>query len=324
MISVSFFGHSAFAEKNYDLTDNLRWAIDSSLRSTINATGDDHEVRAFLGLDIHKVFSRQNQDIGTLVVQPFLQKRHNVNPSRDNFDEGDDWDLTWRMTYFNYTGFKNSNALNIKIGHIEVPFGLEGEYDTNQTLRQFSFNERGLKADWGFSFNGYIDKYNYEFLFSRGSGNDLDSEGDPFLLSGRVGKQFNTVTNYGLSYYYGDVKTTDTRYKQIGFDLSYYLYQWGLLAEISGGQEGEEDIAYSLLETSWQSHNATRKVYWQLRHNIAQVSDDNRASSNSIFGYNWTPTTQFFVNSQLILRRHSTKQLDDNTSVNLQLRYRFQ
>lgn len=314
----------SLTEKSTPWSENFRWAIDSSLRSSVNLDNRDDEVRAFLGLDLHKIVSKDNKDIGTFVIQPFLQKLYHVDQGRSNFDEGDDWDLTWRMTYFNYTGFQNSNALNIKVGHIEIPFGLEFNEDTNQTLRQFSFNERGLKADWGFSLNGYLNNYDYELLFSRGSGNDYHEEGNPFLLSGRIGKQVNAISRYGLSYYYGDIKPNSTRYKQVGLDGSYNLHNWTFSAELAGGEENDENVSYSLIETAWQNSTTIHKFYWQLRHNIEQIDNDNRASSNSIIGYDWSPISNFFVNSQVRINRHTTRQIDDHTDVILQLRYRFQ
>ena len=66
-------------------TDNLRWAIDESVRGIVNGDGDVATL-AFFGLDVHKVFSTGNRDIATLTLQPYLTRVDDLVPTPPIFD----------------------------------------------------------------------------------------------------------------------------------------------------------------------------------------------------------------------------------------------
>ena len=163
------------------LTDNLRWAIDLAARPSFDDRLDEWHSAFFLGLDVHKVFGSESGDWGTLVLQPYLTRLD--SPRHPPFFESNhDWELVWRIFNFNYTGIA-SGRFNVRVGHMEIPFGLEQVVNTNGTLRDYQHGRNiGVKADWGVSLNGELPAWDYEFSLTRGTGNEWSSRGDPFPL----------------------------------------------------------------------------------------------------------------------------------------------
>ncbi|WP_339900568.1 hypothetical protein [Paraglaciecola polaris] len=70
--------------------DNSRWSIDASARANRNTDKPHNAYTYSLGLDVHKVFSRGNEDLGSLMLQPYLVTLNNVNAAPFYFDDGDD------------------------------------------------------------------------------------------------------------------------------------------------------------------------------------------------------------------------------------------
>jgi len=246
---------------------NLRWAIDLSARHKTSLQGEPSSWQHAIGLDLHKVFQNNNGDFGTLVFQPFLVKLTNVRNPPFFFDDGDDWELTWRIANFNYTGIAQGR-LNTRIGHFEVPFGLEQNIDTNGTLRQYTFSNRGIKADWGMSVNGVLDRFEYELALTRGSGNNYRTRSDPYLISGRLGTPASHNLVMGVSGFYGETLGANgtTKRQFLGIDVAYYLYQWEFLFEVSGGEINENNTVKMLAEASWRSPMEDLHLYTQLRN----------------------------------------------------------
>ena len=67
------------------------------------------------------------------------------HPKPPPFADGpNDWEF-WHVS--------GDGRFNIKMGHFEMPYGIEHTINSNGTLRQFSTN-LGTKVDWGVTFNG--------------------------------------------------------------------------------------------------------------------------------------------------------------------------
>ena len=101
---------------------------------------------------------------------------------------------------------QDRRSLNIRLGHIEVPFGIEYPIDTNGRALDYAPwepNFVGIKADWGVSLNGIKNGYEYEVALLRGSGNGYASESvdreAPYFISGRIGATRNADFGFGLS-----------------------------------------------------------------------------------------------------------------------------
>ena len=303
---------------------NTRWAFDASTRQIRNL--DAHETSSLntYGLDLHKVFTGADGDIGTLVFQPFVAQIKNMPMYPTYFEDGDDWDLQWRVANFNYTGF-SKGGFNIRAGHFEVPFGLEQSIDTNGTLRQYSFLDRGVKCDWGVTVNGNLSQLDYEFAFSRGSGNDYLRRDDPYILSGRVGTPGHQNTIYGLSYFYGEVLAGDktTKRKRLGFDIAHYVNQWELLAEVSGGENADGEVANWLGEVSWRNIRESVHLYVQARNSFSKQEDSWEDRFNSTFGANWNISRQFSLGAQVVHEFENSFGSNADTTASLQLRLRM-
>ena len=273
---------------------NLRWAFDQSTRHITSLQGDHSSWQHATGLDVHKVFQNDKGDIGTLVLQPFLVRLTNVKKPPFHFDSGDDWELTWRIVNFNYTALAQGR-FNIRVGHFEVPFGLEQNIDTNGTLRQYTFSDRGIKADWGMSVNGILDRFEYEVALTRGSGNKYSTRSDPYLFSGRIGTPASDNLVVGLSALYGETlgATGTTERKIIGVDLAYYLYEWEFLLEVSGGAVNGKERLHLLTEASWRSPMESLHLYTQLRNSNNKNTGDWSNASKISFGlhYDFSRTT---------------------------------
>lgn len=255
------------AAQDYHWRANYRAAIDLSTRNNQNFVNGSNSWTHFLGLDLHKVFSTSAGDIGTLVFQPYLTKLSNVNNPPFFFDDGDDWELVWRIANFNYTALSRG-GFNIRVGHFEIPFGLEQNIDTNGTLRQYTFTDRAIKVDWGITVNGKYSGLDYEIALSRGSGNEFTARHDPYLLSGRIATSSQKNFIVGFSWMYGDVLTSGRAVPRAraGVDLAYYIASWEFLIEASGGSNDGLDTANVLGEVSWRSPFENLHLYAQFRH----------------------------------------------------------
>ncbi len=322
--------NTVFAEQtksnsmNSSLSTNLRWAADLSTRYINKSKNIGSSWQHVVGLDMHKVFSNEKGDFGTLLFQPYLVKLSNVQNPPFNFSDGDDWELTWRMANFNYTGLAQGK-FNVRAGHFEVPFGLEQNLDTNGTIRQFTFSERGIKADWGMSLNGILEKLEYEIAVTRGSGSEFKSRDNPYLLSGRLGTLSNNNLVIGLSGFAGEIlnATGTSNVKRVGFDVEYYIYQWQLLGEITGGTTNSKETANFFTEVSWRSPLETFHVYSQFRQNFKKIDNSYSDSTSINVGFDYDIKSYLSVSSELTHNIETISGNSGTTNFIFQLRIRI-
>ena len=97
------FSQLSFAspEDSDFLGKNSRWTIDASTRITRNTEKNHNSFQHVIGIDIHKVFSGETSDIGTLLFQPYIVKINNNTNFPFVFDDPNDTQLTWRIANFN-------------------------------------------------------------------------------------------------------------------------------------------------------------------------------------------------------------------------------
>lgn len=102
------------------LFENSRAIIDLSSRFSAKIDGDGESFTHFVGLDTHNLFSDEKGDWATYVGQI-------------------DWSLTTRMLKLNVNllGRIIDGAPNVRVGHYEIPFGLDHLINTNGTLHNF-------------------------------------------------------------------------------------------------------------------------------------------------------------------------------------------
>lgn len=305
--------------------DNLRWSIDESVRVVQPRTGDS-TVFGFLGLDIHKVITGDRGDIATLTLQPYLTHIDHFPGHPPMFDGPDDWELVWRIFNANFKLTQTGSA-NLKVGHFEIPFGLEHVINTNGTLRDYVHGPQfGLKADWGVSVNGALDAVEYELAWSRGSGNEYRDEGDPGVISGRIATPQDENNVYGLSFVDGDFRTPSgiLERDRIGVDAQWYRESLGYFAELSTGSDADTDVLRFLGEVNWRNSDETVMSWLQL---VVTDLDDGISPADAIdskVGVRWLPAGGWSLSLQYTQNLEPMVDTAHRAgSVAVQLRYRF-
>ncbi|MAD15053.1 MAG: hypothetical protein CL579_03120 [Alteromonadaceae bacterium] len=321
--SSTFFVNAATLNSTW-LAENSRWTIDASARVSRNTDTEKNAQTYALGLDFHKVFSDDSHDIGTLTFQPYLVKISNVARPPFTFDDGDDTELTWRIANFNYTALAQGK-FNIRLGHFEIPYGLEYAEDTNGTLRQLTASDRGIKADWGISLNGILPYLEYEVALTRGSGNEIKSTDNPHVFSGRIGSPSHRNLITGISWFKGDVLTRNgvVERERYGVDVSYFYYQWQFMLESSLGETQGNDTSHSFAEIAWMSPQEHWKSYLQLVYQDIDVEQRNDFASYWIFGLRWQNDDGFDLSAQFKHDLNSASTIETAPDLSLQVRYRL-
>lgn len=324
LMSLCAFAPLAFSSSNENTpnwNDNLRWSVDVASRSV--AHDEDSFLMNVLGFDMHRVFSANNRDIATLTFQPYIVNFSGKSTTPYYFD-GHDTELTWRIANFNYHALSNG-AMDIRVGHFEVPFGLEQNIDTNGTIRQYSFAERGIKADWGASVNGVLSGVDYEMSLTRGSGNDISSRDDPYVFAGRIGMPSTNNLIVGGSFFEGRVlgPNGSIRKKRLGLDAAWYHKHWELLGEFTVGDDAGSTRQQALVEVSWRNRPENLHIYSQFRRQRQELEAGTDTGSSFALGVGFSVTRQLSISSQwsTVLNRLGAQKSESELAV--QLRYRL-
>jgi len=237
-----------------------------------------------LGFEALKRFSSKKRDWASALVQlRFVQYAHeymlmNTTPMSPSHVEGIyDGKIELHDAYFKYSGpFKG--RLNFRIGHFDVPFGLEENTDTHSTLVQLiSTRNIGFKKDWGLSILGEFSEFDYNFSITRGSGIEFIDKGDNFLLSGRIGTPSTENFVIGISALYGEVRdsmgimrgmhmTNMTNYYfndttrpgddivrryRVGLDGTFIYGPYTFKSEASFGEDVDQSVINGLVEIDY-------------------------------------------------------------------------
>lgn len=310
------------------LQNNLRFAVDLSARGIYNTETNQFSHVEALGFDMHKVFSTRSGDIGTLLLQGYLTRINNLQSHPPFFDDDDDWEFVYRIFNFNYKVLPR-DALNLRVGHFEIPFGLEQVINTNGTLRDYTHAPNiGLKSDWGVSVNGSLPLVEYEISASRGTGNKWSTKGDPYIYAGRIGTHNNRNFIVGLSAMTGDVYSPTAlnsvvERDRLGIDAQWYIGKFGILVEHSFGEDAGEEVKSSLLEFNLNSADALWLAYLQYVDISRDTATGNNKNSALKIGAKWDLTKRWDLSAQLShdLERPSAS-LESNIFA-AQIRYRF-
>ena len=314
---------------------NFRHTVDFSVR-TVKAGDNDPMQLAFVGLDLHRVISSSSEDRATLTLQPYVAFVRNGPAGWDSppqkhpmFDGSNDWSMQWRNCNANIKILQDG-SLNIRLGHIEVPFGIEHPIDTNGRALDYAHgaNFVGIKADWGVSLNGIKNGYEYELALLRGSGNGYASESfdreTPYFISGRIGATRNADFGFGLSALTGRLLTPSREIVQrsrIALDSQYYFRNLGFLGEISVGRGyggplyDKTDFLQLFSELHWKSPKETSQVWLQL----VNRSLEPEASREIRTGVAWVPIHKVTLSGRLTRKIHP----ESENNILVQLRYRY-
>jgi hypothetical protein len=311
------------------ITKDYRFMWDTATRIN-KQESSDKSTQLFFGFDYQHNIKLNRRNFATILMQPTIIKLNNVAQPFNYFSGGDDIDLQWRAAYIDFTGISDER-FNVRTGHIEIPYGAEYKATiTGGTLRQLTTN-LGLKMDWGISTHGKIYEANYEFAYTRGSGNEWDRAEGASISSGRVGWDFKKNHHVALSYVDGALipgKSTQLiNKKRTALDYHYQKSDIHVRGEISKGQDNNSDRHYGLIEISKFNSNRDKFYYFQYRYKRDQDGNINRTDESLISGLEWRPHNNIELNLQYhnkIAQKNPINDLiSDKDLMQLQLRYRF-
>ena len=308
---------------------NLRFAVDSSERGIYHTESDEYSRVEALGFDMHKVISNEAGDVGTLLLQGYLTHIDNLSPHPPFFDKNTDTEFVFRIFNFNYKLLPR-DQLNIRIGHFEIPFGLEQVINTNGTLRDYIHGPNiGVKADWGISANGSLAMFEYEVAATRGSGNSWKNKGDPYLYSGRIGTYSSNNIAVGLSFLSGEVNPeglviNPKKRDRVGIDLQWYINSFALLAEYSLGETGGVDTQSSLLEINTTGTNESWLTFLQWINLVTDRVNGSKSRSSVLkLGNMWDISSRWDISAQFSHDLEKDTGLLRTNVFAAQVRYRF-
>lgn len=335
-----------------DLTDNLRTNIDIIARIQTTSRREEVESLFAIGLDMRKVFSDEKGDIGTAVLQPYLIRMDNayMMPTRMiTTDQNDEFSVQLHDFYFNYTR-RGRGRTNVKVGHFDVPFGIEPLVDTHFTLRQYqAMHDAGFKKDWGAELNGVLPDFDYAVSVTTGTGMDLTGlDKDPYLFAGRIGTPSDRNTILGVSALHGEVIDDHGAHRvdegdprgdfrqiedmvrrwRVGLDGTHLMGQWTLRGEAAGGEDFDQAVFNGLGEIEWTNRNEMFSAYLQGRYNGQDGFDGWDEDVQSRLGLKWRLNTTFALSAQWIHEfahyaeeKGGTHRIEDTFTIQLRARF---
>ncbi|MCH8330899.1 MAG: hypothetical protein IH946_05895 [Bacteroidetes bacterium] len=190
---------SFFSEESFSFNKEL---ISGGFWSDLN---NHFSGKQSLGFETLKSFKNKNGSWGSILIQ-FRLGRYDRYYTMSNgmkmysmhlpYENG--WSFEFHDAYFKYTGnFKGK--LKIKLGHFDVPFGLEENEDTHSQLTQLmSMRNLGVKKDYGLSLSGQLPHCDYNLAITNGSRYIPKNMGS-YIISSRIGSPSDQNLNVGIS-----------------------------------------------------------------------------------------------------------------------------
>ncbi len=306
--------------------ENLRVNVDIIGRVGYSRRFREASYLGAIGLDVHKVFSGEKGDFGTMVLQPYLVGSDNLYERFVPIDGNNAGVVQLHNFYFNLTRWGRGRT-NFKIGHFDVPFGLEPINDTHWTLHQFiPMHDAGFKLDWGLSLNGSLPEFDYEVSLTNGTGMDLSDQGhSTYLVAGRIGTPTEENFVLGFSTLYGEVADSHgvhrfdegdpggdfrklenwVRRLRVGMDVTQILGQFELKGEFTGGYDFDQPVTNSLVELGWVTPD--EKV-WAYLQGVLLYQDGHfgwSADFDTRLGFRWKFAEHWSFSGQWIHEWHS-------------------
>ncbi|MGI9264296.1 MAG: hypothetical protein ACR2QU_05170, partial [Gammaproteobacteria bacterium] len=185
-----------------------------------------------------------------------------------------------------------------------------------------------VKADWGASLNGILQGAEYEVSITRGSGNNWETEGDPYIVAGRISTPGHRNLVLGVSAMSGDVFLQNSggltvERRRLGIDLQKYFNQYGLLGEISVGEQDGGKTSTGLVEFNRTANSGFWEAYTQLIYSTREPAGSSREdATTALLGAKWN-LQRWDLSLQL---SHDIDSYDGNSEKNVyvaQARFRF-
>jgi hypothetical protein len=306
---------SALAMVDDSQPSNIRWTVDMASRTNIQLENNHSAYIQYIGLDWHNVLTDRNGDIGTFVLQPYLNRIDNLTQHPPFFDDEDDWEATVRSFYFNFTG-TSVNVPNIKFGRFILPFGIENSIDTSGALLDYNNGRQlGLKGDWGLGINKQMRSFEYELVYTLGSGQKIKTIEGNHTITGRIGSLRNNNSIYGFSIYKAKLK--QNKRNLVAFDTQWYRSLWGLYTQLSYGKNASKTVKSALAEVNWRNGSETLRLYMQ------GLYFSSNSEQTLVSGFNYEPDNHLSASLQFKYTLKPQSQGHSNALVAIQLRYRF-
>lgn len=310
---------------------NTQYSIDLSSRYLHDFLQEKGGFQNAVGLDYYTKVTGVDRDVATVVIQLYGMRIDN-HPRPAGFYEGeDDWEIMPRINTINIH-LRSDRSLNLKLGHYEIPYGLEVPINSNGTIRQLNHGPNlGVKVDYGVGLNGTLEKFQYNFGVSRGAGVEFDLDTDAYVVAGRIGtvtdrESFYGINSAGISVFHTERNTAGggiLRRQRVGLDGQYYSGPFGVMSELSIGHDNNRLLLNSLIEGNIVNKRETLMAYTQYRHrSIDRLTGWDQMVSLG-FGFRWAPDNHWALSAQVdrVVDAFSTSL--QSTFAQLQLRHRF-
>ena len=273
----------------------MNLAFDLNSRIVVREGKDEPGFVNWFGIDFVDQIDWNGLPLASVIMQAYAVQVVDLPKTPIIFDDPKDWELQWRFVYLDFDGFAHK-GYSLKVGHFQVPFGLEWNSDTTGTLRQYTNAKNlGVKADWGVSVHGTRSGFDYELSLTRGSGNEYRDVGDNHVIAARVGSRFGDTLSWGLSYLDANLTGQDApigmtsfpapQRERWGMDvaLTHTKTQW--LAEYSRGTNGSQGVRTSLVEFNIEEPTDRNLTYIQLTGSGVHSETDLNMTLQSNVGY---------------------------------------
>ncbi|MCM8533475.1 MAG: hypothetical protein NE330_20070 [Lentisphaeraceae bacterium] len=320
-ILIMIIESSLLADFNLNDFENSRFSVDLTSRSTYNERIQEVSFQEFIGFDFHTFIEDNGQTIGEVVLQPYLYRVDSSTTVAPYYDDSHNWEVIFRTITFTFTGLGVQRPW-FKIGHFELPFGLDHRKDTNGDLHQYSIvKATNLKIDWGLSMGQEFEHWYYETSLTRGSGVKYRDRENPYAITSRVAHDHDTWST-GLSFFSGEILKKKKLKKVLVAAIDYELYfgSYGLASELYLGQEDGSSVRGGLLEINWQTFDLQNLLYTQL---FFKDKENNSTQSSIILGGEHSLTRKLSISAQVNFALSDFHSHDRQNVFDIQLRYRF-
>ena len=297
--------------------NGARFAIDMSTVSRTKPNGSLVQFEEFVGLDFYSELQTDSRHWGSFVFQFYTFRFDMVVHPNEMMDGQGRWAYAPCVIAPNLILIPQGK-LNLKIGHIWPNYGLRDQINTTGTLRRLIDLENvGLPVDWGLEFQGEHTGITYSVALLRGTGNGWTNEGNPYMVTGRLGTAEGALPfEIGLSGLQGRLKlgTKLVPRWRAGVDFQYFG-PVNLLFEGSIGQDyGVDDVFNMITEINWKSAFETVTLYTQYR----QLYTVARKTSPVTLGVLYTPIPNLYLGLEGGYALN-----EDAPQFNTQIRYRW-
>jgi hypothetical protein len=283
---------------------------DLSVRHVRDETNGRQGERYNLVLDAYAKLGTAQRDFATVVAQVYLSRleRHPAPPAV--FDAPTDTEVLPMINTVNLH-LTEDRSLNLKVGHFELPYGLETTITNSGELRSFTLGANtGLGVDWGATLNGTLERFQYEVGVGRGSGVFYASDFGPYSCFGRLGspvdsETYGGATGWGVSFFRGRVlnaaRTAVLRRERVAVDGQVYFGPLGLLGELStganGAGRGRARVLNGLAEINLTSRREIVSGYLQLVGERTSAGGRGVRAWTQVTGVRWTPAPGWIVSA---------------------------